>query len=95
MPLQSHIEDGIDLVRIVRDAYRKDKVLSKVLKAPKEHAHQSMHDGLIWTKNLYRRNVVCIPHSAFLKGRRLIEVIIDHAHQVVGHIGQLKTSNYI
>jgi hypothetical protein len=23
-PLQSHIENGIDLVRIVRDAYRKD-----------------------------------------------------------------------
>jgi Integrase zinc binding domain len=39
--------------------------------------------------------VVCIPHSAFLKGERLIEVIINHAHQVVGHFGQLKTLNYI
>jgi hypothetical protein len=67
-------------VCIVRGAYRQDAVLSKVLKAPKEHARFGMRDGLIWTKNLYRRDVVCIPHSAFLKGRRLIEVIIDHAH---------------
>jgi hypothetical protein len=82
-------------MRIVRDAYRQDTVLSKVLKAPKEHTCFGVRDGLIWTKNLYRRDVVCIPRSAFLKGRRLIEVITDHAHQVVGHFGQLKTSNYI
>jgi Integrase zinc binding domain len=66
-----------------------------VLKAPKEHTCFGVHDGLIWTKNLYKRDVICIPHSVFLKGRRLIEVIINHAHQVVGHFGQLKTLNYI
>jgi Integrase zinc binding domain len=93
--LRSHIENGIDLVHIVRGAYRQDAVLSKVLKAPKEHVRFGVRDGLIWTKNLYRCDVICIPRSVFLKGRRVIEIIIDHAHQVVGHFGQLKTSNYI
>ena len=31
----------------------------------------------------------------FQRGRRLIEIIIDHAHQTIGHYGQWKTSNYI
>ena len=54
-----------------------------------------VQDNIIWTKNPYLRDVVCIPHEVFIKGRRLIEIIIDHAHQVVGHFNHMKTSNYI
>ena len=35
------------------------------------------------------------PSGRISEGRRLIEVIIDHAHQIIGHYGQWKTSNYI
>jgi len=41
------------------------------------------------------RDVVCIPRKAFLKGRRLVEVIIDQAHSTIGHFGQFHTSRYI
>jgi Integrase zinc binding domain len=36
-----------------------------------------------------------MPRNVFHGGRRMIEIIIDHAHQTVGHYSQLKTSNYI
>ena len=39
--------------------------------------------------------MICIPRDAFQQGRRLIEIIIDHAHQTIGHYGQWKTLNYI
>ena len=35
------------------------------------------------------------PHEAFVKGRRLIAIIIDHAHSIIGHFGQFKTAQYI
>jgi len=46
-------------------------------------------------KNQMSRNVVCIPRRAFLKGRRLVEVIINQAHSTIGHFGQFHTSRYI
>ena len=39
--------------------------------------------------------MVCLLRKAFLQGRRLVEVIIDHAHIMIGHFGQLGTSCYI
>ena len=95
LELRSRIESGINLVKLIQGAYRKDAILSKVLKAPREHPRFGVRDNLIWTKNPYRCNVICTPREVFLKGRRLIEIIIDQAHQVVGHFNHLKTSNYI
>ena len=46
-------------------------------------------------KNQLKQDVICIPRDIFQKGRRLVEVIIDHAHQVIGHYSQLKTLDYI
>ena len=66
-----------------------------MLQALQEHPRFGVQDNIIWMKNPYLRNVVCIPHEVFIKGRRLIEIIIDHAHQVVGHFNHTKTSNYI
>ena len=52
-------------------------------------------DKLIWTKNQLKHDVICIPRDTFQRGRRLIKIIIDHPHQVIGHYGQWKMSNYI
>ena len=42
-----------------------------------------------------KKDMVCLPQKAFLWGRRLVKVIIDHAHTTIGHFGQLGTSHYI
>ena len=38
---------------------------------------------------------ICISWDTFQRGRRLIKIIINHAHPTIGHYGQWKTSNYI
>jgi hypothetical protein len=68
-------------------------MFSKVMSQPEVHKKFGIRDRLIWTKN--QLNIVCIPQNIFHRGRRLIKIIINHAHQTVGHYSQLKTSNYI
>ena len=46
-------------------------------------------------KNNLSRDVICVSPKAIHKGKRLIEIIIDHAHNIIGHFGQFKTSQYI
>ena len=43
---------------------------------PKAHALFGCKDGLVFTKNLLKQDVLCIPCEAFVKGRRLT----DHNH---------------
>jgi hypothetical protein len=38
---------------------------------------------------------MCIPYTAMKNGRRLIELIIDHAHNVMDHFSHFKTSQYM
>ena len=93
--LHTHIEQSFNLTSRVKQAYRKDKLYSKILEKLKAHALFGCKDGLIFTKNLLKRDVLCIPHEAFIKGRRLITIIINHAHSIIGHFGQFKTVQYI
>ena len=38
---------------------------------------------------------VCVSPKAIHKGKQLIKIIIDHAHNIIGNFGQFKTSQYI
>ena len=70
-------------------------ICAKIITQPDAHPRFSIWEGLIWTKNQLKRDVICIPRDTFQRGRRLIEIIIDHANQTIGHYGQWKTLNYI
>ena len=93
--LHAHVERDVNLLHVVHKFYHEDTVFAKVLAHPEAHQHFWVRDHLIWTKNQMGRDVVCIPQRAFLKGRRLVEVIIDQAHSTIGHFGQFHTSHYI
>ena len=93
--LCARIERTFNLVDTIHKYYCKDPTFAKVLAHPEVHPHFRIKDGLIWTKNQMKKDVVCLPRKAFLRGRRLVEVIIDHAHTTIGHFGQLGTSCYI
>ena len=67
--LHIHIEQWLDLTSTVKQAYRKDKLHSKTLEKLKAHAQFSCKDNLVFTKNLLKWDVLCIPHEAFIKGR--------------------------
>jgi Integrase zinc binding domain len=85
----------MDLPKILHDAYHNDAMFSKIMAHPDAHKKFGIRDRLIWTKNQLWRDVVCVPRNIFHGGRRMIEIILNHAHQTVGHYSQLKTSNYI
>ena len=67
----------------------------KILAQPDAHSNFGIWGGLIWTKNQLRHDIVCIPRDLFKRGRRLIEITIYHAYQIIGHCGQWKMANYI
>jgi hypothetical protein len=89
MTLRTKVKGGMDLPKILHDAYHKDAMYSKIMVDLDVHKKFGIRDGLIWTKNQLRRNIVC-PWDIFHGGRRMIEIIIDHAHQTVGHYSQLQ-----
>ena len=59
------------------------------------HAKFGVKQGLIFMKNNLLRDVICIYPKGIHKGRWLIKIIIDHAHNIINHFGQFKTAQYI
>ena len=80
---------------VIKNTYRKDTICAKIIAQPEAYPRFGIWEGLIWTKNQLKHDVICISWDTFQRGRRLIEIIIDHVHQTIGHHGQWKTSNYI
>jgi hypothetical protein len=70
-------------------------VCSKILTHPEAYPRFWVVNGLVWTKNQLNWDVVSVPQDVFLRGRRIVKMIIDHSHKAIGHFGQFKTSLYI
>ena len=94
-PLLASIEKEFNLNKLIMKFYQQDKIYSKTLENPKAHAKFGVKEGLIFTKNNLSRDVICISPKAIHQGKQLIEIIINHAHNIIGHFGQFKTSQYI
>lgn len=93
-PLGEMVFQDVSFLRDVRRGYQDDRLYNKVLEHPERYRTFRMDDGLIYTKNRLGGEVVCIPR-ALLKGHRsLPEVVITHAHSILGHLGEQKTSEY-
>jgi len=69
-------------------------VLAKMAEKPKHHPTFSMGSGLIHTMNSGGERVLCIPRMRW-KGDSMTACIIDHVHKVLGHLGVLRTADYI
>jgi hypothetical protein len=64
--LRTKVESSRDLPKILRDAYHKDTMFSKIMAHPDAHKKFSIQDRLIWTKNQLRHDVVCVPGMYFM-----------------------------
>ena len=91
-PLLMLIEKAFDLNKTIMKFYWQDKIYSKILENLKAHARFGVKQGLIFTKNNLSRDVICISPKAIHKAKQLIEIIIDHAHNIIGHFGQFQTA---
>ena len=71
-PLHACIEKNMDLPKILNDMYYQDPMFSKSMVHPEVHPRFDIWDGLIWTKNQLKRDVISIPWNIFQGGRRPI-----------------------
>ena len=83
------------LRNLVLQGYNKDPLYKKVLSNPDRMEDFKVDNRLIYMTNNSQEEAVCIPWEVFLRGRRLVEVIINKAHNAISHFGPMKTSNYI
>lgn len=84
--------DGLQ--KAVVDGYKSDALFSKVIADLDKYRQYSLFEGLIVVINRAGEKVVCVPQGKL--GERTIRgAIIEQAHEVVGHFGPHKTSEYI
>ena len=84
------IEGDCSILKDIRAGYALDPLCSKVLENIGHHRSFEIFDGLLYTRNRAGASVLCIP-SAVVNRRRLTEVIIAQAHEVLGHFGPQKS----
>jgi hypothetical protein len=92
--LRSRVEGDSEVLNSIRRGYKKDKLFSKVLEKPGAFKTFECRDGLIFSLNATKDQVLCVPRTMHGR-RRLTEVIIDQGHFVLGHFGAQKTIEYI
>jgi len=78
----------------IRKGYMMDPFFRKVIEKMRTHPSFEIKEGIIWMKNRGGEDIVCIP-STILADTTLKTKILDQAHQVVGHYGPQRMSDYI
>ena len=84
---------GADVFGIIKAGYAEDTVFGKVMDNITEYPAYKIHQGILYVKNPIGKAVACVP-SSLHRGRRLTELVIDQAHQTVGHLGYRKVFDY-
>jgi len=91
----THFQQQDSFMGAVRTGYKDDPVLAKlVAEKPRHHPTFSMDGGLIHVMNSGGERVLCVPQMQW-KGDSMTTCIIDHMHKVLGHLGALRTADYI
>ena len=83
--------EGHRLKQTIKNSYDQDPLTRVVLINPTNHKQYfRLVDGLIWTRNHQRDDVVCVPRE-----NSLITRIVSKAHEIVGHYGDQRTCEYV
>ena len=93
VPPEVHLE-GEGSLSVIRDVYRNDTLLSKVLLHPEQCPRYTVKNGAIYCTNAIGNIVVAIP-GALSKGRRVNYIAIDQDHGIIGHKDARKTRDYV
>jgi Integrase zinc binding domain/RNase H-like domain found in reverse transcriptase len=92
--LHLQTEGDQSFLKNIQKGYKKDQLFKKVIKAPTHFKNFEIINKLLYTRNLAENHVLCIP-AIVRDDRCLTELILSQAHQVLGHLGPQKTSEYI
>ncbi|TFK80246.1 hypothetical protein K466DRAFT_441548, partial [Polyporus arcularius HHB13444] len=78
----------------LRSSYAEDPLFSKVIREPSNYRSFLVWDGFVYSTNRRGDEVLCIPRVKY-KGRTTTQLILDQAHETVGHYGPQRTSEYV
>jgi hypothetical protein len=78
----------------IQKGYSEDMFFKKVLEDGEGNPLFRVHKGTMWMQNRGGEEVMCIPSVRSLDMTIHVR-IIEQAHQVVGHFGTQRTSEYI
>ncbi|OJT06199.1 Transposon Tf2-1 polyprotein, partial [Trametes pubescens] len=92
-PLDNYIQGEPGFADTMKAAYAGDTTFSKVLAHPKAYPTFEVVHGLLYVTNRFGHKVLCVPYGR-LKSRSIRELVIDHAHRTLGHLGAQKTAEY-
>ncbi|KZP11250.1 hypothetical protein FIBSPDRAFT_707978, partial [Athelia psychrophila] len=92
--LRSRVIGDTTFMTAVMSGYGDDTLFSRVLAQPDHYKTFRIEDGVIFTKSRLSVEVLCIPRGTLGK-RSLAGIVIDHAHEILGHLGAQKTSEYV
>jgi hypothetical protein len=92
--LQKQMNQNDSFAKSIRDGYPNDCLYSKILAQPKCHPMFRMHNELLWTHNMNKEWVVCLPHRQ-IDNQSIHGLVIDQTHTMLGHLGAQCTANYI
>ncbi|KIJ33100.1 hypothetical protein M422DRAFT_264971 [Sphaerobolus stellatus SS14] len=95
VPLNVRVKAYMDLKQVCIPAYINDTLCVRVLQNVKAHLHFVLKGDLLWTKNGLGYSVACVLRNILWRGRKISQVLIDQAHQTIGHFGPFKTLKYI
>ncbi|KZP08307.1 hypothetical protein FIBSPDRAFT_761612, partial [Athelia psychrophila] len=81
-------------MKAVIAGYTDDVLFAKIVGNPDHFKTFRIEGGVVYTKSRLSVEVMCVPR-ALLGKRSLPGIVIDHAHEILGHLGAQKTSEYL
>ncbi|KAF8835365.1 hypothetical protein BDN67DRAFT_863285, partial [Paxillus ammoniavirescens] len=78
----------------IRSGYTEDSILSKVIAHPEQHPLFQVTEGFVYVKGRHGSMLLCIPHVLHDR-QSLMGVIIEQAHNILGHFGSQRTADYV
>jgi hypothetical protein len=95
-PLSVSVEGDVGFLDDVRNRYIHDSVLKSVISKPMAFPQFTVTNGLVYCQNQLGQAVLCIPCAPRSNGTRMLtEIVLDQSHIILGHYGELRTSEYI
>ena len=92
LPVVMTTTDGF--LEHVRAGYAEDPLFVKIRDHPDQFSRFRWQEDLLYMDRTGELPVLCIPRTMH-KSRKLTEIIIDQAHQTIGHAGSERTNKYI
>jgi hypothetical protein len=89
-----HIEGDSGLLKSIHEGYEMDKLFRKVMESPSDFGGFTVRNGFLYSKSRMENEVLCIPRTMHGK-RRIPEILISEAHEVLGHFGSHKMAEYV